>query len=256
MPETNALRLPAAQDEGWAEATGTLHAMPFGRRPGFEEALAAPGRRRRLYGAVQAGALACLLLAVGGIVLAERTYGEWIEQGIEDSDVQAAVVKQLREQQSPLNNDKLYHFMVGRNAFVEALGADDLAEGVTLSDAQKSKALLDATATLATAIDEAGRKDSLKRTSEEEDLLAYAGHRDEEVAVPGPDEKANAAIYDHFVQGGAFAANDRAKPLIGWVGGILLLMARRCGSSASSPGPRRAASCCCGPSRAAASRSR
>src|SRR5262245_5060615 len=46
--------LPVPDDIGWAAAGATRFVAPFGSRPSFEDALAAPRRRRRIYRTLQA----------------------------------------------------------------------------------------------------------------------------------------------------------------------------------------------------------
>lgn len=62
--------LHGEEDDGWMMAESSMFVKPFGPKPTFEEALAAPGKRRRLYRTLQASALLPLVLLIVLIAMA------------------------------------------------------------------------------------------------------------------------------------------------------------------------------------------
>ena len=66
--------LQSAEARGWARTEAAMYVAPFGRRPSFEEALAAPARRRRIYRTLQ------LIMLVGLI------FGWLLQQSTADFD--------------------------------------------------------------------------------------------------------------------------------------------------------------------------
>ena len=113
--------LQSAETRGWARTEDTMYVAPFGRRPSFEEALAAPGRRRRIYRTLQ---LILLIGLVGGIFAfaqIDSTHHDWVQQGIDRGEVDPAVVTRLRDLGPTPSYGDIYQYLHDRDLFAEDL---------------------------------------------------------------------------------------------------------------------------------------
>ncbi len=57
------------QTRGWVQTEESMYVAPFGRRPTLEQAMAAPGKRRRVYRTLQVIMLLCWVLAFAALRL-------------------------------------------------------------------------------------------------------------------------------------------------------------------------------------------
>ena len=112
--------LQSEEERGWAQTEESMYVAPFGRRPTFEDALAAPVRRRRVYRSLQLIILLSLVAAIFAFQKAGSTYKEWVQQGI-DSEVDHKVVARFREIQPSPGDEKIYLYLHGLNLFAKEL---------------------------------------------------------------------------------------------------------------------------------------
>jgi hypothetical protein len=77
----------------WDLSAASVYVKPFGRRPTFDEALAAPRRRRRLYRAMQAVVVASVALGIAAIWHSENMYERWVTQGVDDGALDGDLIE-------------------------------------------------------------------------------------------------------------------------------------------------------------------
>ena len=89
----------------WDLSESSLNVKPFGRRPTFDEALAAPRKRRRLYRAMQAVVVVSLALGIAALWDSEETYEQWVTQGVADGALDGELIEGLNEGGARLRSD-------------------------------------------------------------------------------------------------------------------------------------------------------
>jgi len=106
---------------GWEQTEDTMYVAPFGRRPTFEQALAAPARRRRVYRTLQFILLLCLVGGIFALSQSGEIYKRWVEQGIERGEVDPAAVARFRAMSPAPDDEKIYMYLHGLNLLAQDL---------------------------------------------------------------------------------------------------------------------------------------
>jgi hypothetical protein len=107
-------------DQGWTQTEESMYVAPFGKQPGFEDVLAAPGRRRRLYRSLQI--IMALSLIVSYFAFFHFSpYSEWVQHGIDNGQVNPSLIARFRQVDPPPSDGKIYSYLHGLKLFVKDL---------------------------------------------------------------------------------------------------------------------------------------
>lgn len=121
----------------WEQTEESMYVAPFGKRPTFEEVLAAPGRRRKVYRSLQFVMLACMV-AAWFATFHYKPHAEWIQEGIDAGQFDPATVARLREWSPAPTDEDIYNYLIGFSWFAQDLRQNyiDVLIGSGLMDAE------------------------------------------------------------------------------------------------------------------------
>ena len=96
---------------GWEQTEQAMYVKPFGRRPTFEQAYAAPRRRRRIYRTLQVLMVIGLIGGIFAFIQADATYSKWVQEGIDKGEVDPAIVGRFQAMSPAPSNGEVYQYL-------------------------------------------------------------------------------------------------------------------------------------------------